>query len=466
MFCLAGAIIGLLIFATTAVGHASLRESSPSADARLAASPERVTLIFTEPIQVLRPDDAEVVDSEGLVVSRAQASAGDARVLELALRPGLEDGTYTVRYQIIGADSHVIPGVFVFGVGPGELAEPFLAGAVGRGPSETSPWFVSSRFLELVGLGGLFGLLAFRWLVWAPALRREAGLETGEREAILSWGRDTFWVAFGVLAVTAMLAEAYLLVVQSASVLGVGVTAALRDATGVSQVLGSTQFGSLVQVRGGLLFAVFALGATVFVREYGSSGAPKPARPSHGLIGSGLIAALLLAVMAGVAAQGHARAASSTVLQVGFQLVHLATVAVWITGLAMIVAVVVRIPRIAPLGGPAASAHLLARFSRVALVVVALAVVTGVLRSLGELGDPAELWETAYGRSIVYKLSLLVPIALVALYNRRIVAALRHVERPNRATLRLVRSTAGAELGLSMTIVLIASLLVAQVPGG
>ena len=51
-----------------------------------------------------------------------------------------------------------------------------------------------------------------------------------------------------------MLAEGYLLVVQSASVLGTSVLDALGDATGISQVLGDTRFGSLVQLRGALLF--------------------------------------------------------------------------------------------------------------------------------------------------------------------------------------------------------------------
>ena len=167
-----------------------------------------------------------------------------------------------------------------------------------------------------------------------------------------------------------------------------------------------------------------------------------------------------------MAAQGHPRVAPFPLLQIGVQLIHLATVAVWITGLALVVTVVLRVPRIAPDGGPTLSAHLLARFSKVALAVVAIAVLTGVIRSASELSDPSELWETAYGRSIVYKLLLLCPITLIALYNRRIVTALRAVQRPNGATLRLIRRTASAELGLSAGIVVIASLLVAQVPGG
>ena len=109
---------------------------------------------------------------------------------------------------------------------------------------------------------------------------------------------------------------------------------------------------------------------------------------------------------------------------------------------------------------------MLARFSKVALVAVAVAIVTGVLRSFAELDDPAELWETSYGQSILWKLALLVPIGALALYNRRIIVALSTVSRPNGPTLALVRRMAGAELALSLVIVIVASVLVAQVPGG
>ena len=109
---------------------------------------------------------------------------------------------------------------------------------------------------------------------------------------------------------------------------------------------------------------------------------------------------------------------------------------------------------------------MLARFSTVALVAVALVIITGVIRSLAEMDDPAELWDTSYGRSILIKVALLIPIGALALYNRKVIVALRRVRRPNAPTVRLVRRLAGAELALSLVIVVVASLLVAQVPGG
>ena len=371
-----------------------------------------------------------------------------------------------MRYSIIGSDSHVVGGVFVFGIGDGELGEPYF-GSAEAGPSETGPWGTSSRFLELVGLGGLIGLIAFRWIVWAPALRRPLeGAPEGEREAVLAWGRDAFWVGFGVLAVGAMLAEGYLLIVQSASVLGTDVWSALRDATGISQVLGDTRFGSLVQLRGALLFAP--------VRDRGDPLHPRVRQqrlPAGGLPDR----APLVGGPDGRAPARRARGASP----------HRGTRTCptsprsrsppsWCTSS--------RSPSGSsasrwspwstsgcrgsrPRRGGGSPSKVLARYSRVALVAVTVAVITGVIRSLAEVSDPVQLWETSYGQSILIKVALLIPIAALALYNRKVIVALRPVRTPNAATLRLVRRLAGAELVLSVAIVVVASVLVAQVPG-
>jgi copper transport protein len=460
------ACTAVLAAAATASAHAVLESSTPAADSRVAAAPASVVLRFSEPVQVGPARGSDVVFEDGSTASAAPGTIGrDGSSLVIPLRPALDEGTYTVRYAVIGGDSHVIPGVVVFGVGDGPLGDAVLGGGEG-GPSETGVWGTSARFLEIVGLGGLIGLIAFRWLVWAPAAR--AGLRgrpAEERTTVLTWGRDAFWVAFGALAVGAMIAEGYLLVVHSATVLGTGVWAALGDPAGISQVLGDTRFGGLVQLRGALLFVVFVLGCVLFLREYGSGGEAREAEPAGPAWSALAMGALLLAVLGGVAAQGHARVTDLPALQIGAHLLHVAAVAVWLTGLALLAVVHLRLPRVDPVAGPVVAARVLSRFSRIAFAAVGVAILTGVVRTIGEISDPAELWETAYGRSILIKLALLVPIALIALQSRRVEAAVRLISRPNTPTLRLVRRSATAELALSMVVVLVATVLVAQVPG-
>ncbi len=463
------AVLGVLAAAPSlALAHAVLISSTPAPNAKLTISPPRVVLHFNETVQLLKPTDMSVVDSTGRSATAGPAARDPANShnLQVVLRPGLAKGTYTVRYLVVSADSHIVGGAQVFGVGPGLLGQPFLGGSVGQGgPSETSVWAVSARFLELVGLGGLLGLLAWRWLVWRPAWRAGLGFAPDEETASLAWGRDVFWVAFGVLAVGSMLAEGYLLVVKSASALGVSVWDVLKDPSSISTVLGSTEFGSLVQLRGALLFVLFALGIWQFLSEYGSEKAPRPARVAGQPLPALLMTALIVVVLGELSYQGHASQAPYHQLEILDDAIHLDSVAVWIGGLAFVGLTFWAIPRVAPVGGPGLSASVLARFSAVATVAVGVAIVTGVLRAVAELSEPSQLWDTAYGRSIIYKVLLLCPVAYLAFRNRRVIAALRTVKRPSMATIRMVRRSVALEFAFAIGIVVVAAVLVAQVPG-
>jgi len=145
-------------------------------------------------------------------------------------------------------------------------------------------------------------------------------------------------------------------------------------------------------------------------------------------------------------------------LSVADDALHLTSISVWVGGLAVLAFVLRHVS--ADLG-----ASVLARFSALALAAVALAVLTGTLRAIGELSDPAQLWETAYGRSIVIKVALLCPLAALAFLNRRYLVAIALRGHANRATMAIVTRNARVELALSLGIVLVASLLVSQVPG-
>ena len=460
------ALVGALVLPASALAHAVLITASPAANARLAVSPPQVTVTFNEEVQLLKPTDLNVVDRTGTEVSAGPAEEvpSNARQLRVPLRRGLPNGTYTVRFLVVSADSHVVGGFYVFGVGPGALSPPFLGGSGQSGPSETSAWAVSARFLELIGLGGLFGLLVIRWLVWRPAWRGMPTLPGDGATRLLTWERDGFWTAFGVLAVGAMLAEGYLLIVKSASALGVSVLSVLRDPGEVSTVLSTTHFGDLVQLRGALLFALFVIGAWRFIAESSPRAVATPARPAGPLWAALAMGVLSIAAMALVSAQGHASQAPFHVFQIAVDVIHLGSVSIWIVGLAWVLVALRRLPRVAD-GGEILAARALARYSWVAFAVVGVAIATGVLRAAGELSDPAQLWDTSYGRSIIYKVLLLCPIAVLALRNRRVVTALRGVRVPTAATLRVVRRGVAMELTLTLAVVVVASILVAQVPG-
>jgi putative copper export protein len=103
------------------------------------------------------------------------------------------------------------------------------------------------------------------------------------------------------------------------------------------------------------------------------------------------------------------------------------------------------------------SGIVLARYSQLALIAVALIVLTGVVRALGEMNTPADLWQTSYGWTILVKIGLLGIAGIFAVRTRRVVTLLRGTATPNTATLALVRRNAWAEIAVMLIIVYISS---------
>lgn len=455
--------VAWLAFAGSALGHAVPVSTVPLENTLVSVAPLELTMRFSEPVDLLSGNDLEAVDAKGANVTGSGASKvpGDRRSIRVALLPNLPDGTYTVRWQVVSADAHAIAGVYVFGVGAGPLGEPFLGGLRPKGPSDTGPWAVSARFFELVCLGGLIGMLAFRWLVWR---RASAPLPTtGEDSGLAVWGRDLHWTGFGLLAAGAMLAEGYLLATKTATILGTSVAGALGRPGDMARVLADTRFGTFAQIRAGLLFGVFVVAIWQFLSELGTRDDGRPATTGK-RIPALAMAALTVGAFAAISLQGHASTGRAPLVESIADIAHLVAAAVWIGGMVMVLLVLWRAPKVDAGRGREVAARTLAGYSRVALVAVSVTVATGVVRALGELADPADLWTTAYGRSILIKLALLGPVAYLGLRHRRINLALRSVATPSRAALAMVRRSASLELALGLAIVVVASLLVAQVP--
>jgi copper transport protein len=449
---LAGALVCVAVLGAhpaPASAHAALLRVSPAAGTAPAASPHRVVLGFSEPVQILRPGDVSVVDSRGRPITDdvAQVDPRDARVVTMALRARLAPDSYTVRWRVISADSHTTGGALVFGVAGARLKPPVLKPAGGL--SETGPLAVDGRFAELATLGLLLGLLAFRRLVWARALASGRGLADAERRAAIASGQRTFWRAFWASVVLAGAAEAYVLAAKSAAAFGLSLGEAIRDPSTTYGLVASSRFGDLIGWRAGALCALVALGFWEWAHER-----ERPPSAGGRALPQAALAGLSLAALTTIATQGHASQAPAAPLEVAADAIHLGAVAVWIGGLACLAGVLGFAPR-------ALSGAVLARFSRVAAASFALVAVTGVARAAGELHAPAQLWHTAYGHSLLAKLALLVPIALLALRTRRAIAT-----RPaGTAVTAGLRRGVQAELVLGATVILVAALLVAQVPG-
>ncbi len=453
---LAAALLGAA--APGAGAHAALLSSRPAARTSPATSPPRVILRFSEPVEVLRAADVAVVDSRGRSVTAAppRTDPADARRVILTLRPRLEPDSYTARWRVLSDDAHAGEGALVFGVAGARLKPPVLRAL---GPvSDRGAWAVGARFAELSALGLLLALIAFRALVWAPVLAGARGLEPRERRAAEVLGRRWFWRAFWATLVVAGLAEAGVLVARTAIAYGTGVRAAAADPASAYRLVSGSRFGDLFGWRGAILCALAAVSFAAWSRERTSLTGGRDARNAPA-------AALALVALVLISAQGHASQAPAPALSVAFDAVHLGAAACWIGGLPCLAAALAGLPRALPAGGRRLAAGVAQRFSRLAAVAVAVLLASGLLRLAGELAVPAQLWSSAYGRTVLVKLALLLPVAGIALYNRRALARMARGVLPRGRAVAVLRRAVTAELVVGLAIVLAAAVLVAQIPG-
>jgi|tagenome__1003787_1003787.scaffolds.fasta_scaffold20788627_2 copper transport protein len=460
------ALIALGILAASAgpaLAHATLLGSTPSARAvRVDEDTKQVVLRFSEPVQIINRSDISVVGTRGYRIDKGQARTlpTDARKVVVPLRTPMLPDSYTVRARVVADDSHSTSQVMVFAVAGAPLSSPILAGSGGL--TDTSPASVAARIAELAALGLLLGLLGFRALVWGPAvaIAGTRGVSEDDRERGLAHGQKLFWRAFWGLAVLAGVAEAVVLAAKSAVVFHTGLIASLLQPAAAYHLVAASRFGDLLGWRSA---ALFLLVAVAFVTWNSETAGP----PSAGRRGpSAVMAFLAVTALTLLASQGHASQAPLAPLSIAADAVHLGGAALWVGGLPCLVAVLVRAPRLMPDAGRALASATLARFSKIALLSVAVIAVTGFARLAGELSSPTELWTTAYGRDIMLKADLLLPILFLARRNRRVVAALSDGGwTPSAAKLRSVARSVQIELAIAAGIIAVAALLVAQVPG-
>ncbi|MGH6901621.1 MAG: copper resistance CopC family protein, partial [Geminicoccaceae bacterium] len=121
------AVLALFLGAQGARGahaHAVLLESSPAADAVLAAAPAQIALRFNEPvrpavIKLLRARDAASVD--------LGPPATVDHELRLPLPADLPRGSYVLSYRVTSADGHPVVGSLLFAIGVPDHAAPHAA---------------------------------------------------------------------------------------------------------------------------------------------------------------------------------------------------------------------------------------------------------------------------------------------------------------------------------------------------
>ncbi|GAA2294547.1 copper resistance protein CopC [Streptomyces atrovirens] len=391
----------LLAGAAPASAHAALTGSDPGQGAVVDTAPTQVSLTFSEQIAV--SDDAvRVLDPKGKRVDKGDPANLSGTTYTVRLLSGLPDGTYTVAYQVVSADSHPVAGAFTFSIGaPSETSVSASAqasddGLVGR-------LYGIGRYVSYAGFVVMAGGAAFVLACWG----RGAGVRAVQRLVVSGW-----------LALTA--ATLALLLLRGSYTTS-GKVGDVFDLSLLGDVLQTKTGAALVSRL--LLLAAAALFIAVLFGAYDKREAEEKRDLTFGLAIGGTVVAAGLA--ASWAMSEHASQGLQPGIAMPVDVLHLLAVAAWLGGLTTLLVALYRAPADTPVDRDAVQ-----RFSRLAFGSVVTLVVTGVYQSWRQLGSWSALTDTRYGQLLLAKIGLVVVMVAIASISRRWTARLAKAPAP------------------------------------
>ncbi|MFE2156432.1 copper resistance protein CopC [Streptomyces lydicus] len=412
---LAGALFG---GAVPASAHAALTGSTPAQGSVVDRAPEQVALTFSEGV-AMGDDSIRVLDPHGKRVDRGKLRnlcSGATVKYGTGLPPGLGNGTYTVAWQAVSADSHPVSGAFTFSVGapskssaavPQQEAGGGLVGAL----------YGIARCLAYAGFVLMAGGAAF-----VVACRPAAALvRSVQRLVVQGWALLT-----GTTVAMLLLRTPYT---------GSGDLADVFDLGGLQQVLltkpGAALVSRLLLLAAAALFVAVLFGAFARAHEPAGAGGTTDAERETGAVdpaeearrrkdltfGLGIGGVIVATGLAATWAMAeHASTGLQPAVAMPVDVLHLLAVAAWLGGLATLL--------VSLYWGPPVERTAVRRFSRIAFGSVVVLAATGVYQSWRQVGTWSALTGTAYGRLLLLKVGLVAVLVGIAWVSRRWTARL------------------------------------------
>jgi len=390
---------GMLATAGVALAHATLVSTSPPDGAIVARAPASVSATFDEAVGV-SATSLQVLAPSGQDVDAGQTTHGSTpQQITVRLQPGLKDGTYTVGWHVISADSHPVQGAFTFSVGAPSSTAVNPASLQAPPGKLTAVVFAAVRWLAFCSFALLIGAVAFTICCWPAGAARPGTL----RLAMGAWGA---------------LATATLAAILLQGVYGAGQGIGHVFWPDVLHATLYSGYGRALGIR--LLLVVAAL--VVFSITL----AALPAASRRTRLAAGAAWAAVTAGLAATwAAADHAGTGIQVPVAVPSDIIHLSAMAIWTGGLATLLTITLRRPaspgtargsgRRRYQAATAEAAQAVSRFSPIALGCVTALVITGTYQAWRGAGSWAALAETTYGRLLLAKIAAMC--ALIALGN-------------------------------------------------
>ena len=392
--------------------------STPTFRQELNAGPKTIRLQFDQHVKLFTDHAIRVLDTKG----RDYAGGSHAEKTDvIAAVKTLPKGQYTIRWQAVSADSHVVSGVWTFGVGVPAQAIEDAYGA--GGPTRTEDLV---RWIWFLGLALAIGALGLRLIV----LRGLEVPQALERRIAVAAG-------LGCLVALQAGVAAFSLRAEDALQLPFG-----RFLYGDLSPMASTRFGTafvtMTLVFAGVLTLVYLswlLDRVAFL---------VPAL------------ALSLVFVGGLSVSGHdgVDPGSSWKTEIA-DWVHISAASLWIGALGTMALLLWR-------GAPELRKVAFLRFSRLAMVLIALVLAAGTYLAIVRLPHLRDLWSSGYGHVLLVKIALVsCALAWGAFHHFLVRPAL---DRPDTGLLsRIGRSLVGESL-VGVSVLLLAAVLVDSRP--
>jgi copper transport protein len=399
LFALAVMVLIGLAPANTALAHASLISSQPQDRAVLAVSPERVILIFNEPVSPLR---LQLIDPRGQAAPLTNIVQHNNTVI-VRVPPVLDQGTHALSWRVVSSDGHPVGGTLIFSVGQPDATTPILETA--NQPLRSAIWFVRIGIFAALFFG-LGGAIFANWIAARPLPRRAENVI----QSLCAGGLVLLAFSVGL---------------QGLDALGLPLSAFGQEAHW--QAGFATSYGTTA------LIAALAL-TLAFISMLGRGAAAGRLLSLTALAGAGFA----------LAASGHAAAASPQELMRPAVWLHAVAVAVWAGSLYPLAALL----RAGP--DPA-----LRRFSRAIPWIIAVLLMSGSTLAVVQLARLSALWTTNYGWILSIKLVLVLLLFALAAANRFLLT--RKVEAGDGSARRHLRQSIAAEIALVLLIFALAA---------
>lgn len=433
-------IAGLLLALGSAVmahAHPQIVSVEPPPNARLEQAPDRVRITFNEPVEEAFAS-IQVLDQTGQAVDLGDGRrARDDPATLIASLPLLKPGVYTVVWQAVGRDGHLVKGNFAFSIVGASSAEdpPFvplpspttLPTATGDAVDQPA----SEQTLPNAALAVLRSVMLISAVV---AVGGRTFLYVIAGSGIGHFARRIYLLVVGALLMLLVTTPAFF-VVHAQTATG------HLHAEALVVVARDTRLGQSLVAR-----TILTLIALVLSNQ----------RPPWALaLSSGLI-------LLTFSVSGHPAATETPLVSIFLDWIHLAAAAIWVGGLAALTLALLqtgedlnRAPDLNPLRVA------LTRFSRIAFGLVAALSISGAIAALSYLRTVSDLWLTDYGRALLAKSALFGVLIGFGVYHALLIrrATAWCTAEKARALIQRLRRSLPLEAAIAIVVAGIAGLL-------